>query len=125
MSELLTIDFGLMLQGLPVLFLVAVATWLISLTIDDVSIVDYIWSLLSLAAAATYAYHTGIESTVSLVMLSMVTLWAIRLTYFLMKRGRNQPEDRRYQVIRQRNSPNFGFKSLYLIFIFQGAQPII
>lgn len=120
MSELLTIDFGLMLQGLPVLFLVAVATWLISLTIDDVSIVDYIWSLLSLAAAATYAYHTGIESTVSLVMLSMVTLWAIRLTYFLMKRGRNQPEDRRYQVIRQRNSPNFGFKSLYLIFIFQG-----
>ena len=120
MNLLLSINLELMLQALPVLFLIAVATWLISLAIDDVSIVDYIWSLLSLAAAATYAYHTGIESTVSLVMLLMVTLWALRLTYFLMKRGRNQPEDRRYQVIRERNSPNFGLKSLYLIFIFQG-----
>tara|TARA_B110000879_G_scaffold204698_1_gene284058 strand:- start:272 stop:1096 length:825 start_codon:yes stop_codon:yes gene_type:complete len=120
MNLLLSIDLQLMLQALPVLFLIAVVTWLISLAIDDVSIVDYIWSLLSLAAAATYAYHTGVESTVSLVMLLMVSIWALRLTFFLMKRGRNQPEDRRYQVIRKRNSPNFGLKSLYLIFIFQG-----
>jgi steroid 5-alpha reductase family enzyme len=120
MNLLLSINFDLMLQAVPVLLLLAITTWLISLAIDDVSIVDYIWSLLSLAAAATYAYHTGIESTVSLVMLLMVSIWAFRLTFFLMKRGRNQPEDRRYQVIRQNNSPNFGFKSLYLIFIFQG-----
>ena len=120
MNLLLSINFELMLQAVPVLLLIAVTTWLISLAIDDVSIVDYIWSLLSLAAAATYAYHTGIESTVSLVMLLMVSFWAFRLTFFLMKRGRNQPEDRRYQVIRKRNSPNFGLKSLYLIFIFQG-----
>jgi steroid 5-alpha reductase family enzyme len=120
MNMLLTINLELMLQAVPVLLLLAFTTWLISLAIDDVSIVDYIWSLLSLAAAATYAYHTGIESTVSLVMLLMVFIWAIRLTFFLMKRGRNQPEDRRYQVIRKNNSPNFGYKSLYLIFIFQG-----
>jgi len=120
MNLLLSINFDLMLQAVPVLLLVAFTTWLISLAIDDVSIVDYIWSLLSLAAAATYAYHSGVESTVSLVMLLMVSIWALRLTFFLMKRGRNQPEDRRYQVIRKRNSPNFAFKSLYLIFIFQG-----
>jgi steroid 5-alpha reductase family enzyme len=121
MNLLLSINFDLMLQAVPVLLLLAFTTWLISLAIDDVSIVDYIWSLLSLAAAATYAYHTGIESTVSLIMLLMVSIWAFRLTFFLMKRGRNQPEDRRYQVIRQNNSPTFGFKSLYLIFIFQGS----
>ncbi|MGB0449668.1 MAG: DUF1295 domain-containing protein [Porticoccaceae bacterium] len=120
MNLILSINFDLMLQAAPVLLLVAFTTWLISLAIDDVSIVDYIWSLLSLAAASTYAYHTGIESTVSLVMLLMVSIWAFRLTFFLMVRGRNQPEDRRYQVIRKRNSPNFGLKSLYLIFIFQG-----
>ena len=120
MNLLLTLNFDLMLQGLPVLMLIAIGTWLISLAIDDVSIVDYIWSMLSLAAATTYAYHTGIENSVSLVLLLMVSIWAFRLTFFLMKRGRNKPEDRRYQVIRKRNSPNFGFKSLYLIFIFQG-----
>jgi steroid 5-alpha reductase family enzyme len=119
MNLLLSLNLELMLQALPVLFLIAIATWLISLAIDDVSIVDYIWSLLSLAAASTYAYHTGIESAVSLVLLLMVSIWAFRLAFFLMKRGRNQPEDRRYQVIRERNSPNFGLKSLYLIFIFQ------
>ena len=48
MNLLLTFNFELMFQALPVLMLIAVATWLISLTIDDVSIVDYIWSMLSL-----------------------------------------------------------------------------
>ena len=120
MNLLLTFNFELMFQALPVLMLIAVATWLISLTIDDVSIVDYIWSMLSLGAAATYAYKTGIENSISLGLLIMVTIWAVRLTVFLMIRGRNKPEDRRYQVIRKRNSPNFAFKSLYLIFVFQG-----
>ena len=119
MNLLLTFNFELMFQALPVLMLIAVATWLISLTIDDVSIVDYIWSMLSLGAAATYAYKTGIGNSVSLGLLIMVTIWAVRLTVFLMIRGRNKPEDRRYQVIRKRNSPNFAFKSLYLIFIFR------
>lgn len=119
MDILFTLDTSYMLASLKMLLLLAVATWFVSLIIEDVSIVDYIWSLLTLLAVGTYAFLSGIDNPISLVMLFMVAIWAVRLTWFLAKRGRNKPEDRRYQVIRERNSPNFGYKSLYLIFIFQ------
>ena len=119
MDILFTLDTSFMLASLKMLLLLAVATWFVSLIIEDVSIVDYIWSLLTLLAVSTYAFLSGIDNPISLGMLLMVVIWAVRLTWFLAKRGRNKPEDRRYQVIRERNSPNFGFKSLYLIFIFQ------
>ena len=119
MDVLFTLDTSFMLASLKMLLLLAVATWFVSLIIEDVSIVDYIWSLLTLLAVGTYAFLSGIDNPISLGMLLMVGIWAVRLTWFLAKRGRNKPEDRRYQVIRERNSPNFGYKSLYLIFIFQ------
>lgn len=119
MDILFTINTEMMLESLKMLLILAGVTWFISLIIEDVSIVDYIWSLLTLLAVCTYAYLMGVDNPVSLVMLLMVVIWALRLTWFLVKRGRNKPEDRRYQVIRKRNSPNFGYKSLYLIFIFQ------
>ena len=119
MNIILNLNTELMILSLQMLLLLAVVTWLISVWISDVSIVDYIWSLLSLLAVVTYALSTDISGPVSLGMLLMVAIWALRLSYFLIQRGYNQPEDRRYQVIRERNSPNFALKSLYLIFIFQ------
>ena len=119
MEILFNLNTVMMFESLKMLLILAAITWFVSLIIEDVSIVDYIWSLLTLLAVSTYAYLTGIDSLVSLIMLLMVTIWAVRLTWFLVKRGRNKPEDRRYQVIRERNSPNFGYKSLYLIFVFQ------
>jgi steroid 5-alpha reductase family enzyme len=116
---IITINTDVMLASLKMLLLLAVLTWFVSLIIEDVSIVDYIWSLLTLLAVSTYAFLLEEQTLISLVMIGMVAIWAIRLTWFLVKRGRNKPEDRRYQVIRERNSPNFGYKSLYLIFIFQ------
>lgn len=119
MDIIFTLNTDFMLASLKMLLLLAVLTWFVSLIIEDVSIVDYIWSLLTLLAVSTYAYLSGINNPVSLSMFLMVAIWALRLTWFLVKRGRNKPEDRRYQVIRERNSPNFGYKSLYLIFVFQ------
>jgi steroid 5-alpha reductase family enzyme len=51
----------------------------------------------------------------------MVVVWALRLAVFLLVRDRNQPEDRRYRMMRKRYSPNFGFKSFYLIFMSQAV----
>ena len=52
---------GLMLSAVPVLFLMAVAMWLVSLYTDDVSIVDYSWSIMLLTGAVVYAVRVGIE----------------------------------------------------------------
>jgi steroid 5-alpha reductase family enzyme len=110
----------LMIEAAPVLFLVAVATWLFSLFKDDVSVGDYSWSIMVLATALIYAFQANATNFVSQVLLLMVAIWAFRLSAFLIKRRRNQPEDRRYSIIRKNNSPNFPLKSFYLIFMVQG-----
>ena len=74
-----------MLEAVPVLFLMAVAMWLVSLYKDDVSIVDYSWSIMLLTGAVVYAVRVGIESTVNAVLLLMVAIWALRLAGFLIK----------------------------------------
>ena len=122
MNLFLGLDIQLMFEAIPLLFLIAVGAWLVSLVIEDISIVDYFWSLMLLGSAATYAYQVGFEnslSTVNLVLLTMVTLWALRLSGFLVLRGRNRGEERRYKAMRKRLSPNFAVKSLFKIFLLR------
>ena len=122
MNLFLGLDIQLMFEAIPLLFLIAVGAWLVSLVIEDTSIVDYFWSLMLLGSAATYAYQVGFENsltTVNLVLLTMVTLWALRLSGFLILRGRNRGEERRYKAMRKRLSPNFAVKSLFKIFLLR------
>ena len=122
MNLFLGLDIQLMFEAIPLLFLIAVGAWLVSLVIEDTSIVDYFWSLMLLGSAATYAYQVGFENsltTVNLVLLTMVTLWALRLSGFLVLRGRNRGEERRYKAMRKRLSPNFAVKSLFKIFLLR------
>jgi steroid 5-alpha reductase family enzyme len=122
MNLFLGLDIQLMFEAIPLLFLIAVGAWLVSLVIEDTSIVDYFWSLMLLGSAATYAYQVGFEnslSTANLVLLTMVTLWALRLSGFLVLRGRNRGEERRYKAMRKRLSPNFAVKSLFKIFLLR------
>lgn len=122
MNLFLGLDIQLMFEAIPLLFLIAVGAWLVSLVIEDTSIVDYFWSLMLLGSAATYAYQVGFEnslSTVNLVLLTMVTLWALRLSGFLVLRGRNRGEERRYKAMRKRLTPNFAVKSLFKIFLLR------
>ena len=122
MNLFMGLDIQLMFEAVPLLFLIAVGAWLVSLVIEDISIVDYFWSLMLLGSAATYAYQVGFENsltTVNLVLLTMVTLWALRLSGFLVLRGRNRGEERRYKAMRKRLSPNFAVKSLFKIFLLR------
>jgi steroid 5-alpha reductase family enzyme len=47
--------------------------------------------------------------------------WAVRLCLYITQRNWGHGEDRRYQAIRARNQPNFGFRSLYLVFALQAV----
>lgn len=110
-----------MLTALPVVLLIAVANWLVSLVLDRVSTAKYSWSLMLLAATLIYAQITGVSGPVDVALVMMVIVWAMRLSIFLLVRDRNQPEDRRYRMMRKRYSPHFGFKSFYLIFMPQAV----
>jgi steroid 5-alpha reductase family enzyme len=107
------------LLGLGIILLLAVGTWIASLIKRDVSIVDSLWSLLFLAAAAVYTLEFGAGPR-AVLMLALTAIWSLRLAIYLTIRNWRQPEDYRYQKIRAANQPYFEFKSLYLVFLLQG-----
>jgi steroid 5-alpha reductase family enzyme len=99
----------------------AIVTWLISLAKRDVSIVDSLWSLLFLAAASVFVFTQTTATLRAWIMLALVAFWALRLCIYITVRNHGHDEDIRYQVIRKNNQPNFEFKSLYIVFLFQAA----
>jgi steroid 5-alpha reductase family enzyme len=107
------------LQGLAVLAAAALCTWVFSLSRRNVAIVDSLWSLLFGLAAFTYAHGAVGVGPRSVLVLVLVTLWALRLSLYITCRNWGQGEDRRYQAIRARNEPHFTIKSLYLVFGLQ------
>jgi steroid 5-alpha reductase family enzyme len=109
--------------GIVLAQIVALAflTWLVSLARRDVSIVDGMWPVFIGSAGLSYAALAGHTSPVSLAALALLFAWAIRLCAHITVRNHGQPEDRRYQKIRANNQPNFGIKSLYIVFGLQAA----
>jgi len=97
----------------------ALATWLLSVARRDVSIVDVIWSLMLLLAAATYYLTQSEPGARGMAVLALTAVWALRLSGHILWRSWGEPEDHRYQAIRARNEPGFVWKSAYLVFGLQ------
>jgi steroid 5-alpha reductase family enzyme len=108
-------------SGLIVMLAAAAATWVLSLRLHKVSIVDSLWSLLFVLGACTYALVAGHLRGRALLVLVLVTIWALRLSIHITWRNWGHGEDPRYQAIRKRNEPNFSLKSLYLVFGLQAV----
>ena len=115
-------DLSLYASGLTVALAIALILWLVSLVRRDVSIVDPFWSLFFLAMTLTYAWLSPAESERAFLVLCVVVIWSIRLALFILLRNWGEPEDFRYQRIREENEPGFWLKSLYIVF---GLQAIL
>lgn len=108
------------LQALGGILGLGLISWFFSWLKHDVSIVDSLWALMFFVAAGIYFGTAPTPGLVSLIVLVMVGLWALRLSAYITWRNWGEGEDRRYQQIRERNQPGFAYKSLYLIFGLQG-----
>ena len=72
-----------------------------------------------------YFFGQPMHATRAVVVLALVTVWALRLAGYLALRNWNAPEDHRYQAIRARNEPGFTWKSLYLVFGLQAVLALV
>lgn len=115
------LDWGAYGLALAAILTVAAAFWVISLVRNDVSIVDSLWSMMFLLMLALYMAVSDTSGPRAWLVLSMVAVWAIRLSAFIAMRNHGEPEDHRYQTIRKNNEPNFRFKSLYIVFGLQAV----
>lgn len=107
------------LAALAVTAVLAVTTWLVSLVRTDVSLVDRMWPIFIAGGGCVYFVMLPTSGARGICMIAVAVAWALRLSLFITARNWGHGEDRRYQEIRARNQPNFGFKSLYLIFALQ------
>jgi steroid 5-alpha reductase family enzyme len=107
------------LSALPVLLIASTFTWLLSLPLRNVSVVDSLWSLMLFAAGVIYALGADPRAPRFAMVLWPLALWAARLSFFITVRNMGKGEDRRHQDIRERHEPRFSFKSLYLVFWMQ------
>ncbi|MDZ7768430.1 MAG: DUF1295 domain-containing protein [Woeseiaceae bacterium] len=112
-------------QALLVITAICVAAWLLSLRLNDVSIVDSLWSLFFLAAAIVYAASVEAPGFHGMLVLTLTAIWALRLSIYITWRNHGEPEDHRYQKIRANNEPNFRIKSFYIVFLLQGVLALV
>lgn len=112
-------------HGLLAMLILAFVIWLVSIKKNDVSIVDSVWSVFFLLASVVYLWPFQSLSFQQTVLFVLVTIWALRLSAYITWRNHGKEEDSRYQAIRARYSPNFAFKSLFIIFIFQAVLAAI
>ena len=109
------------LAGLAWTASLALPTWAVSLARHDASLVDRMWSVFIAGAGLVYFLLLPAQTARGLCMAVLGTAWALRLCIYVTWRNWGHGEDRRYQAIRARNQPNFGFRSLYLVFALQAV----
>jgi len=107
--------------ALMALGLFALAGWVLSLMRDNVTHVDSMWSLFIGMAAYTYTLFFYELHDRALLVLTLVTIWALRLSAYLTVRNWTPHEDHRYAAIRKNNQPFFWLTSIYIIFGFQAV----
>lgn len=95
------------------------ATWLVSLAMEDASIVDIVWGP-GFVLVAWIAWFREADDR-SLLVAALVSIWGIRLGAYLAWRNLGKGEDFRYQTMRRRYGPRFGLISLVVVFGLQGV----
>lgn len=113
----------LLVAGL-VIGLLMLATWIVSVIVNDASIVDIVWGLGFVLATGVAYLSSPIDTMTdrSLLMLLMVGVWGLRLSGYLAWRNIGKGEDRRYQQMRKKSPDSFWLVSLYEVF---GLQAIL
>ena len=83
------------------------AVWATSLVMRDASIVDIAWgSGFVLVAWVSYWLGEG-NSTRSLLLTVLTSIWGLRLAFYLAKRNLGHGEDFRYQSMRRKHGARF------------------
>ena len=98
--------------------------WLVSIALEDVSIIDPAWGP-AFALVALVCAVGGTGGT-RWLLLGLTAAWGLRLGYHLARRKLAEPaEDRRYAAMREREGSRFVVWSLVWIFGFQGLLVVI
>ena len=95
--------------------------WLLSLVIENASIVDIAWGSGFVMVAWVSAIVANGQSARGNLLLVLSTLWGLRLAGYLAWRNIGHGEDFRYKAMRKHYGARFPLISLVTVFAVQGA----
>lgn len=96
--------------------------WIVSVIIKNASIVDIFWGFGFVIAAAFYFLRTGDITERKILIVTIVTIWGIRLTSYIAWRNRGKGEDFRYKNFRKKYGENrYWWISFFQVFLLQGT----
>ena len=98
--------------------------WLLSIRLNDMSIVDIFWGpAFGVVALVTYLLSDGAGAPARRILVTVLTLaWSLRLGIHLFVRNHGKGEDPRYTAaFRSRYLRHLHVHSLFKVFLLQGA----
>lgn len=111
----------LLLSLIVTIFAFAIV-WAAHLPLKNVGVVDFYWGPGFVIVGLIYLMNLGQMSIVQYVFLTLVCLWAARLSIYLIGRFFQHPvEDARYASMRQSGGQRFWWASLFKIFVLQAV----
>lgn len=94
--------------------------WLISLAIRDSSIMDVFWGAGFIIMTWVYFALADGYAPRKLLICVLVTIWGLRLTFYLFKRNVGKGEDFRYAAWRAEAGKSWWWRSFLRVFLLQG-----
>lgn len=109
--------------GLSLLVVAAfmTAVWLLSLARKDASIVDLFWGLGFVVVAVVYLIATDGYIGRKALITTLVAVWGLRLSMYILWRNWGKSEDYRYRRWREAAGGRFWWVSFFQVFLLQGV----
>lgn len=110
-------------QGFLLILIPLTLLWLLSVYLQNVSIIDGFWGTGFVILAWFYFSRTsdGLAARQWLVVI-LTTIWGLRLSLYLTWRNWGEPEDYRYQNFRKKYGPErYWWFSFFQVFLLQGV----
>jgi steroid 5-alpha reductase family enzyme len=101
------------------------ATWLVSVRLRNVAIVDVIWGPAFALVAWVSAIAGDAPGSRPVLVAIGASIWGLRLGGHLLVRAWGEPEDRRYASMRDKHGRSFAARSLYLVFGLQAVLALV
>lgn len=109
------------LVSLAAIIILMTLLWLLSLRLKNSSIVDIFWGTGFVITGWLYFALTpeGVLAR-KLLIASLVTVWGLRLSIYILLRNLGKPEDFRYQKWRAESGGSWWWRSFFKVFLLQG-----
>jgi len=109
------------LTGFLVIMILMTLLWVASVIAKNVSIVDLFWGLGFILSGVFYFLKTGGNEPRKIILIILVSVWALRLSGYLAWRNIGKGEDFRYKQFREKyGAKRYWWISFFQTFLLQG-----